>query len=65
MNLRTKNEVTNETIMLDRGQAQKIFNLGWQTLDNIAKDCGARISVGRRILYHKGKLEAYFNSLVE
>lgn len=65
MNLRTRNEVTNETVLLDKGQAQMIFNLGWQSIDNIAKECGARISVGRRILYHRGKLEAYFDSLVE
>ncbi|NLK29240.1 MAG: hypothetical protein GX306_13035 [Clostridiales bacterium] len=65
MNMRTKNEVSNETVLLDRNQAGSIYNLGWQTLDRIASECNARITIGRRVLYHKPTLDSYFLSLTE
>jgi|BioPla2DNA2_1021312.scaffolds.fasta_scaffold259293_1 hypothetical protein len=65
MRKRTRSEITSETVLLDREQAAQIFSIGYTTLSRIAEEIGARVKIGKRVLYHREKLENYFNSLVE
>jgi hypothetical protein len=65
MQLRDKSAITSETLMLDRQQASQLVGLGWQSMDKIARQIGARVTVGRRVLYNRKKLEQYFDLLSE
>ena len=39
------------------------LNSGRQTAETVAAAAGAKIKVGRRTLYHVGKIEAYLDKL--
>lgn len=41
------------------------LNSGRQTAEKVAAAAGARIKIGRRTLYHVGKIEAYLDQLAE
>jgi len=64
MRARTITEVTSETVLIDRKTAGILYSLGWQTLDKVATECGAKCYIGKRVLYHRRKLEEHFNTLV-
>lgn len=41
------------------------LNSGRKTAENVAVAAGAKIKIGRRTLYHVGKIEAYLEQLAE
>lgn len=41
------------------------LNSGRQTAEKVAAAAGAKIKIGRRTLYHVGKIEAYLDQLTE
>ena len=41
------------------------LNSGRQTAEKVADAAGAKIKIGRRTLYHVGKIEAYLEQLAE
>jgi len=41
------------------------LNTGRKTAEKVAIAAGARIKIGRRTLYHVGKIEAYLDQLAE
>ena len=41
------------------------LNSGRQTAEKVAAAAGAKIKIGRRTLYHVGKIEAYLEQMAE
>ena len=41
------------------------LNTGRKTAEKVAIAAGARIKIGRRVLYHVGKIEAYLDQLTD
>lgn len=41
------------------------LNTGRRTAENVAVAAGAKIKIGKRTLYHVGKIEAYLEQLAE
>ena len=41
------------------------LNSGRKTAENVAAAAGAKIKIGRRTLYHVGKIEAYLDQLAD
>ena len=41
------------------------LNSGRQTAEKVAAAAGAKIKIGRRTLYHVGKIEAYLDQLAD
>lgn len=41
------------------------LNSGRQTAEKVAGAAGAKIKIGRRTLYHVGKIEAYLDQLAD
>lgn len=52
-------------ILVDSSELQALLCCGRHTANKIAKDANARVSVGRRVLYNRAKIESYLNSLSE
>lgn len=52
----------NELTLLNKMQAITRYNLGATSIRKIADECGAVIHIGRRVLYHRQKMDDYFGS---
>ncbi|RKM60501.1 hypothetical protein D6855_07230 [Butyrivibrio sp. CB08] len=52
-----------DTLSLDMPQLMQALSCGRQTAEEIAKSAGARMKIGKRVLYNTGKIKAYLDSI--
>lgn len=60
---KTKNRQTNEFLTVDIERLAAMLSCGQVTAKKIGEDAGARIVVGRRVLYSVHKIEKYLDSI--
>lgn len=60
-----KYQPSESTNYLTLKQAVEYFNICATTVDKKAKECGAKIKIGRSSRYKKDKLEAYLDNFIE
>lgn len=66
MNIKDKRTPqTGEVITIGLPELMARLNSGRQTAETVAAAAGAKIKIGRRTLYHVGKIEAYLNQLAD
>lgn len=63
MALKTKKGNTDNSILLDMVSLQSVLNCGRYTCEKIAREAGARVQIGRRVLYDRQKIEHYLETL--
>ena len=61
MNLRRNSDMTGR--LLGNDELQKYLNLGRVTAVKVAKDAGAVVHIGSRVLYDREKVDEYIDSL--
>lgn len=59
----TYNEINNETLLLSADQLMSILNCGRASAVKIGTDAGARVTIGRRVLFNRKKVEEYLNAI--
>lgn len=57
----TKDETCN---LLTLKEAVQVFNLGETTIEKLAKQCGAKLKIGRAARYKKDVLQNHIDSFV-
>ena len=62
---KTTETYTPNAITVTISELQARLNCGRDSAEKIAGAAGARIKVGRRTLYHVGKVEAYLKQLAD
>lgn len=60
----TENDLP-KRITVDLPTLMKMLGVGKSSASQIAKAAGAELFIGRRHLYHVGKIEKYMDSLAE
>ena len=55
--------VRDDAVFLTLEDACALFRFGGQTIDRLARECGAKLKIGRAVRYHREKLQAYIESL--
>jgi len=50
---------------VDTPNLQKMLNAGYRTAVQIGTEAGARIKVGRRVLWNVGKIQKYLDMISE
>lgn len=63
MRKRTRYEITNNTILVDRFGLCEITSAGRSTAERIAREAGAVVKVGNRKLFVVSKIRDYMDSL--
>lgn len=64
MRQRTKRETaTGNTRLLDTDELRDYTNLGRNNAMKLGEEIGAKVVVGKRVLWDKVKLDQYFNEL--
>ena len=61
----TKERKTKQPLTVDIEGLAAMLSCGQATAKRIAEDAGARITVGRRVLYSVGKVERYLEAMAE
>ena len=61
-NRTVKTDVTNSRLM-DTDELRSYTNLGRNSAMKLGEDIGAKVQVGRRVLWDRFKIDQYFNSL--
>ena len=56
---------TGDTIAIGLPELMARLNSGRRVAENVAAAAGAKIKIGRRTLYHVGKIEAYLDKLAD
>lgn len=56
---------TGEVITIGLPELMARLNSGRQTAETVAAAAGAKIKIGRRTLYHVGKIERYLDQLAD
>lgn len=59
---KTKCKTIDGALMVTVEQLQQILNCGYKTATQIGAEAGARIYKGRRVWYHKKKIEKYLEN---
>ena len=62
---KTKTRKTDNLLMVNVEQLSAMLSCGHATARRIGKDAGARIVVGRRVLYSVKKIEYYIEMLAD
>lgn len=57
--------VRDDAVFLTLEDACALFRFGGQTIDRLARECGAKLKIGRAVRYNRKKLEAYIESFCE
>ena len=57
--------VREDSVFLTSEDACALFRLGYSTIDRLARECGAKLKIGRAVRYNRKKLEAYIESFCE
>lgn len=60
---KTKNRQTNEFLTVDIERLAAMLSCGHATAKKIGEDAGARIVIGRRVLYSVHKIKKYLDSI--
>ena len=55
----------NEITLLSKMQAATRYNLGASSIQRIAKDCGALVHIGKRVVYRRQTLDDFFENIAE
>lgn len=63
MRNRTSVSVSGEARLMDTEELRMYTNLGRNNAVKLGEDIGAKIQIGRRILWDRVKIDQYFNSL--
>ncbi len=61
MKLRSNSDTSGR--LLGNAELQRYLNLGRVTAIKVAKDAGAEVHIGSRILYDREKVDAYIDSM--
>lgn len=56
-------DINSEVMFLTLQDACSLFRFGGSTIDRLARECGARIKVGRSVRYHRERLATYIESM--
>lgn len=51
---------SNDALLLTATQAQCLYQFSRGLIDRAARDCKARVKVGKSVRYDRAKLDAYF-----
>ena len=62
---KTKTEETNNKVAVNAQTLAKILDCGMPTAMKVGETAGARIQIGKRVLYKVDKIERYLDSLTE
>lgn len=65
MRARATNTVPRESRLIDTDQLRVYTNLGRNSAMKLGEDAGAKIKVGKRVLWDKEKLSRYITELTE
>lgn len=65
MKKRLMSEVSEETLAVDTLGLQRLTNSGRQTATKIGVEAGAKIYVGKRVLWNVSKVRKYLNEISE
>jgi len=63
MRNRTSVSVSGEARLMDTEELRMYTNLGRNNAVKLGEDIGAKIQIGRRVLWDRVKIDQYFNSL--
>lgn len=64
MNLRTKESAQSTNVrLMDTEELRAYTNLGRNNAMKLGEKIGARVQIGRRVLWDKKKVDEYFDSL--
>ncbi|MFW5670609.1 MAG: hypothetical protein ACOCM4_15550, partial [Acetivibrio ethanolgignens] len=65
MRLRTPNLTTGETRLMDTAEIMSYTSLGRNNAMKLGEEIGAKVKVGKRVLWDKVKIDTYINKLTE
>lgn len=63
MRARTVTTITGESRLMDTEELRAYTNLGRNNAMKLGEEIGAKVQVGRRVLWDRRKIDDYFNSL--
>lgn len=63
MKNRTSIPITGESRLMDTEELRAYTNLGRNNAMKLGEEIGARVQIGRRVLWDRRKIDEYFNSL--
>lgn len=61
----SKTQTTESSLCVSRDKLPGLLGCGQSTADRIAREAGARIKVGKRVLIKIDKISAYLDTLTE
>ncbi len=62
---KTKERATDQLLAIDIERLSAMLSCGQVTARKIAEDAGARITIGRRVLYSVNKIQNYLDAIAE
>ena len=65
MAFKTNTSNAENPILYDMATLQANLHCGRFTAEKIAREAGARVSIGKRVLYDRKKIEKYLESVAE
>lgn len=63
MNSRTIIETSGESRLIDTNELRAYTNLGRNSAVKLGEEIGAKVQIGRRVLWDRVKVDQYFDSL--
>ena len=63
MRARAMNTVTGEARLMDTEELRAYTNLGRNNAMKLGEEIGAKVKIGKRVLWDKRKIDQYFNEL--
>lgn len=63
MKARTANTITGENRLMDTDELRAYTNLGRDNAMKLGEEIGAKVKVGKRVLWDRVKLDQYLNEL--
>ena len=63
MRNRTETTTVGESRLMDTEELREYTNLGRNNAMKLGEEIGAKVQIGRRVLWDRRKIDEYFNSL--
>lgn len=63
MRQRTANVILGESRLMDTEELRAYTNLGRNNAMKLGEDIGAKVKIGKRVLWDRKKIDQYFNEL--
>lgn len=63
MRLRAANAITGQSRLMDTEELRAYTSLGRNNAMKLGEEIGAKVQVGRRVLWDRRKVDEYFNAL--